>query len=42
MGLNIRTINRVLKELKDEGLIDIKSGNIYISEIQLEKLKLIT
>ena len=39
IGLNERTINRLLQKLKNENLISINSGKIYINNIQLQKLK---
>ena len=39
IGLNERTINRLLQKLKNENLISINSGKIYINNFQLQKLK---
>ena len=39
IGLNERTINRLLQKLKNENLISINSGKIYISNTQFQKLK---
>jgi CRP-like cAMP-binding protein len=39
IGLNERTINRLLQKLKNENLISINSGKIYVNNIQLQKLK---
>lgn len=39
IGLNERTINRLLQKLKNENFISINSGKIYINNIQYLKLK---
>lgn len=39
IGLNERTINRLLQKLKNENLISINSGKIYINNTQFQKLK---
>lgn len=39
IGLNERTINRLLQKLKNENFISINSGKIYINDIQYLKLK---
>lgn len=40
IGVNIRTVNRIVKELKEEDLIRIFKGKIYISETQLKLLEM--
>ncbi|KNF07561.1 cAMP-binding protein [Gottschalkia purinilytica] len=38
LGVTIRTVNRAIKKLKDENLISINKGKIYINNNQYEQL----
>lgn len=40
LGVNVRSINRRIKEMKEMGLIDVFKGKIIISKEQLNKLKI--
>ncbi|MGL4865568.1 MAG: Crp/Fnr family transcriptional regulator [Cetobacterium sp.] len=39
IGISTRTFYRILKELKEEGLIATIKGNIVINNLQIEKIK---
>lgn len=39
IGISTRTFYRILKELKEEGLIATVKGNIAINSLQIEKIK---
>lgn len=39
IGISTRTFYRILKELKEEGLIATEKGNIVINNLQIEKIK---
>lgn len=39
IGISTRTFYRILKELKEEGLIATVKGNIVINSLQIEKIK---
>jgi len=39
MGTSLRSINRVIKQLKDEGAIDIIKGKIYLETIHIEYIR---
>lgn len=38
-GISIRTVNRSIKALKEQGLIDVQGGRIQLSSSQYKKLK---
>ncbi|MCX7710176.1 MAG: Crp/Fnr family transcriptional regulator [Clostridia bacterium] len=38
IGISVKTVNRCIKKLKDEGLLSIKKGKVYISKNQHLKL----
>lgn len=40
LGVNVRSINRKVKEMKEMGLINVSKGKIIISKEQLNKLKI--
>lgn len=39
LGFSIRTINRCIRDFKENGLIDIERGKVSLSQIQYEQLK---
>lgn len=39
VGVNIRTVNRVIKDLKEKSLVSINKGKIFIDNKQLDKLE---